>query len=210
MDSLTEAQKHDALRAIMFLKEKRCGRIKGRTCADGRKQRETIAKEDAASPTVAPESVIITSVIDAKEGRDVATTDIPGAYLNAEMDEFVVMVLEGKLAELLVKTAPNLYRKYLGVGKDNKPVLYIQLQKALYGCLKSALLFYKRLLEDLQSYGFEVNPYDPCEANKMIRGKQMFVCWHVDDLKISHVDNKEVTRMLKWLKKKYGKMRTTR
>eukprot|EP00957_Ditylum_brightwellii_P091880 6995982-Ditylum_brightwellii.AAC.1 len=35
MDKLTEEQKREALWAIMFLKEKRCGRIKGRTCADG-------------------------------------------------------------------------------------------------------------------------------------------------------------------------------
>eukprot|EP00957_Ditylum_brightwellii_P180301 13735093-Ditylum_brightwellii.AAC.1 len=55
-NDLTKEQKQEALRAIMFLKEKRCGRIKGQTCADGRKQRGQIPKEDAASPTVAPES----------------------------------------------------------------------------------------------------------------------------------------------------------
>eukprot|EP00957_Ditylum_brightwellii_P012012 906247-Ditylum_brightwellii.AAC.1 len=44
----------------------------------------------------------------------------------------------------------------------------------------------------------------------MIHGKQMTVCWHVDNLKISCMDPKEVTRMLRWLKKKYGKLRTTR
>eukprot|EP00957_Ditylum_brightwellii_P053946 4086504-Ditylum_brightwellii.AAC.1 len=96
----------------------------------------------------------MTSVIDALENRDVATTDIPGAYLNAKMDDYVAMALEGRLAELLVKVAPHIYRKYLGVGKGNKPVLYVRLQKALYGCLKSALLFYKRLLKDLEEYGF--------------------------------------------------------
>ena len=32
----------------------------------------------------------------------------------------------------------------------------------------------------------------------------MTICWHVDDLKISHVDNREVTKMLKILEKKYG------
>eukprot|EP00957_Ditylum_brightwellii_P210033 15364497-Ditylum_brightwellii.AAC.6 len=200
----------EALKAIMFLKEKRCGRLKGQTCADGRSQHDTIPKEDAASPMVAPESVIITSVIDTKEGHDVATTDIPGTYLSADMDDYVIMVLEGKSAELMVKTAPSIYRKYLGMGSDNEPVLYAQLQKALYGCLKSALLFYKKLLSDLQDYRFVVNPYDACVTNKMIRGKQMTVCWHVDDLKISHADSKEVSRILKCLEGKYGKLCTTR
>eukprot|EP00957_Ditylum_brightwellii_P192764 14677950-Ditylum_brightwellii.AAC.1 len=75
----------------MFLKEKRCSRIKGQTCADGRKQCGQIPEEDAASPTVAPESMLITSVINAKENRDVATTDILGAFLNVEMDNYVIM-----------------------------------------------------------------------------------------------------------------------
>eukprot|EP00957_Ditylum_brightwellii_P146794 11175246-Ditylum_brightwellii.AAC.1 len=73
------------------LKEKQCNQIKGGACSDGRKQREMIPKEDATSPTVAPELVLITSIIDAKENRDVTTTDIPGTYLNAETDDYVIM-----------------------------------------------------------------------------------------------------------------------
>ena len=38
-----------------------------------------------------------------------------------------------------------------------------------------------------------VNPYDPCVANKMVDGAQMNVCWHVDDLNISHRDEDMVT-----------------
>eukprot|EP00957_Ditylum_brightwellii_P156413 11904353-Ditylum_brightwellii.AAC.1 len=93
----------------MLLKEKWCGRIKGLKCADGKKQHGHIPKEDAALPTMAPESVVITSMIDVKENGDIATTDIPGVHLNAEMDDYVIMVLEGSLAELLVKTVPNIY-----------------------------------------------------------------------------------------------------
>jgi hypothetical protein len=37
----------------MFLKEKRCGTIKGRGCADGRPQRDYMTKDKTASPTVA-------------------------------------------------------------------------------------------------------------------------------------------------------------
>ena len=52
---LTPEQKKQALAYLMFLKCKRCGKIKGRGCADGRKQRAYVAREDAASPTVATE-----------------------------------------------------------------------------------------------------------------------------------------------------------
>ena len=68
--------------------------------------------------------------------------------------------------------------------EKGKPVLYVRLQKALYACLKSALLFYEKLVVDLEEYGFKINPYDPCVTNNMIGRKQLTVCWHVDDLKI--------------------------
>ncbi len=96
----------------------------------------------------------------------------------------------------MVLVAPEVYRKYITTDKKGKPILYIKLQKALYGCLKSALLFYKKLVSDLTSVGFKISPYDPCIANKMINGKQMTLLWHVDDLKISRVDADQVTQML--------------
>jgi hypothetical protein len=119
----------------MFLKRKRNGTIKSRGCADGRKQREYTKKEEASSPTVAIELVMISCTIDAKEERDVETVDIPGAYMQANMDDTVHMKLEGKMAELMVRTDPKLYRKYGEIEKGKK-VLYCTLKKAVYGTLK--------------------------------------------------------------------------
>ena len=62
----------------------------------------------------------------------------------------------------------------------------------------------------LGAYGFRINPYDPCVANKMIGGKRLTVCWHVDDLKISYVDANEVTKMIQWLESEYGEMHRSR
>eukprot|EP00957_Ditylum_brightwellii_P077882 5919371-Ditylum_brightwellii.AAC.1 len=173
----------------MFITKKRCRRIKARGCADRRKQRDMYTKEEAASCTVSPEIVPLTSMTNAKEGQDVVMTDIPAVYLNADMDDKVIMVMEGRLAELTVQTAPELYQKYLGVGKNNTPILYVKLRKALYRCLKSALLFYNKLVGDLKQLGFKVNPYDPCVANKKTKGKKKMICWHVNDLKILHEDS---------------------
>jgi hypothetical protein len=64
---LTPKELREALGYLMFLKRKRCGKIKGRSCADGRKQRPHINHADAASPTVATESVFLTAVIDVLE-----------------------------------------------------------------------------------------------------------------------------------------------
>eukprot|EP00804_Cyclotella_cryptica_P026253 CCRYP_019832-RA/>CCRYP_019832-RA protein AED:0.47 eAED:0.47 QI:0/-1/0/1/-1/0/1/0/53 len=51
----------------------------------------------------------------------------------------------------------------------------------MYGTLMAALLFYRKLVSELKSKRFVVNPYDPCVANKNVNGKQLTVTWHVDD-----------------------------
>ena len=70
--------------------------------------------------------------------------------------------------------------------------------------LKSALWFYQKLKVDLESYSFIVNPYDLCIANVMINGKQMTVTWHVDNLKVSHVDPADITKFANYLAMIYG------
>ena len=66
--------------------------------------------------------------------------------------------------------------------------------KALYGLLKSVLLFYNNLVKDLEDCGLNINPYNPCVANVIINGKQMTVAWHVDDLKVSQKDPFHTTK----------------
>ena len=39
-------------------------------------------------------------IIDAMEGREVATADVPGAYLHAEMDDFTVLKLTGDMVDI--------------------------------------------------------------------------------------------------------------
>ena len=56
-------------------------------CANGSTQRSRYEKGEATSPTVSTDAVLITSAIDAHEGRDVAVIDLPGVFLHAEMDE---------------------------------------------------------------------------------------------------------------------------
>ena len=65
--SLTRAQKLAALRAINLIKEKRDGRLKGRTVADGRPQRTLYDKSETVSPTVSSDALILSILIDAYE-----------------------------------------------------------------------------------------------------------------------------------------------
>ena len=124
-----------------------------------------------------------------------ALVDTPGVHLRVEMDDEVHVVSIGTLAEMMVVADPALYRPFVSYETVNA-ALYIRMQKALYGCLKSGLLLYKKLVGDLEAYGFRINTYDLCVANKMIGGKQPPVYWHVEDLKISCVDANKVTKMI--------------
>ena len=92
----------------MFLKQKRDETIKGRMVAGGNKQRGTIDKEDAASPTAALESVLLTSTVDDEEEKDVAVIDIFNAFIQTRIkndEDKVILRLRRKLANLLIKTA---------------------------------------------------------------------------------------------------------
>ena len=81
-------------------------------------------------------------------------------------------------------------------------MLYVLVSKALYGMLRAALLFYRKLHRDLEDMGFKVNPYDPCVANRDVRGSQCTVVWYVDDLKVSHKDEAVVTPFAQELAKR--------
>ena len=202
---LTRAQKRAALEYLMYLKQKRCGRIKGRGCADGSKQRLYKTKEETSSPTVSTEALFLTSLIDAEEERKVVTVDIPGAFMHADMDELVHMKMRGPMAELLVRVDPAKYRKYLVKDKSGNDILYVELTKALYGTCQAALLFWKNLSSFLiDELGFTLNKYDKCVANKLINGKQCTIIWHVDDLKMLHVSGEVLETIIKRLDEKYG------
>jgi hypothetical protein len=85
------------------------------------------------------------------------------------------------------------------IKERGKDVIYLILKKALYGCMKSALLFWGHLSGGLIERDYKVNPYDSCVANKAI-------VWHVDDLKLSHVSEMVLDREVEWLETIYGSL----
>ena len=181
---LTKEERKSALLYLMFLKQKRCGKVKGRGCADGRKQRVYMNKDEVSSPTISTEALLITCVLDAMEERDVATVDIPGAFMQTDMEgEDTFMKIEGKMVDILTRLDPELYEKHI-IFENGHKVLYVKFKKALYGTLQASMLFWKNLTGTLINMGFEINPYDWCIANKLVNGKQLTIAWHVDNLKI--------------------------
>jgi hypothetical protein len=184
--------------------------LKGRTCADGSTQHNKYTKEQTASPTVSTDALMISLAIDVHEQRDVATADVVGAYLNADMDDFTLLKLVGDIVDIMCKVNPS-YNEFVVI-ENNKKVLYLRLLKALYGCVsvRSALLWYELFKGTLEDMGFELNPYDQCVANKSINGNQCTIVWYVDDTKISHVDPDVVSKVILKIEERFGKMSVTR
>jgi hypothetical protein len=175
---------YEALHYLMFLKRKRCGKIKARGCADGRPQREYISKDESSSPTVSIYALMTSCLMDAIEGRKVATCDIPGAFLQANWpaDRDCYLKFEGAMVSMICDIDPK-YKKNIIYGKNGKKYIYAKLTKAVYGTLLGAILFYKKLSKQLIDWGYEPNCYDRCTFNKMIDGNQITIHFHVDDLK---------------------------
>jgi hypothetical protein len=203
---LGQVQRQTVLESHMFLKQKRDGKIKGRTVAGGNKQHDYTSKEDASSPTVATDAVLLSCIIDAEEGRDVAVVDIPNACVQTrvenEMDMAFIKIC-GVLVDIMVEIAPDVYMPYVSRYKKGMKQLLVQCQNALYGTMVAILLYYRKFVKSLTEVGFIINPYYQCVANKIIEGKQMTICFHVDDCKLSHRKNKVMDTMIEYLCEDY-------
>lgn len=181
---LGDKKKKTILESHIFLKQKRTGEIKGRTVAGGNKQRGFIDKEESSSPTVATESVILTSVVDALEERRTTVIDVPNAFIQTvvkDKNKRVIICIRGMLVNILVKIAPEVYANYVTVDKRGNKQLLVECLNALYGTMVASLLYYQKFTASLTEYGLTMNPYDPCVWNKTINGKQCTICFHVDD-----------------------------
>ena len=207
--TITPTERKKALQSLIFLVQKKSGVIKSRHCANGSVQRSWIDDREASSPTVMTDSVMLTACIEAEEERDVATVDIPNAFIQTEIDERdkdgdrVIMKIQGPMVDLLIQIDPT-YEDFV-VHERGVKTLYVHILRALYGLLESALRYYQKWRADLESYGFKINPYDICVANKMVDNAQMTVSWHVDDVKVSHINPNHVDEFIAWATAEYGK-----
>jgi hypothetical protein len=122
---------------------------------------------------------MLTCVIDATKKRDVAVVDIPNAFIQtvvADEKDRAFICIRGPLVDILGPVAPDVYGPYVTVGKKGEKQLLVQCLTALYGTMVALLLYYKKFVKSLKLNGFRFNPYDPCVANKQVKGEQLTVC----------------------------------
>ena len=193
-----------ALSYLMFLKRKRTGDVKARGCADGRPQREYISKDESSSPTVSIYALMASCLMDAIDERKVVTCDIPGAFLQADWPagDDCFLKFENVMVDMICQIDPK-YKSSV-IKRGNKKFIFAKLNKAVYGTLLGAILFYEKLSKQLDDWGYVKNNYDPCTFNKVINGEQVTIQFHVDDLKISHKEQKVLDDILYDLNIKFG------
>ena len=86
--------------------------VPARTCVDRKPQRKWSDREEKSSPTVVATSILLTSMIEAKEGRDVSKTDVPKAFIQTDQlmgedGERVVTKVTGPLVDTSVDMSPS-------------------------------------------------------------------------------------------------------
>ena len=201
---LTNKQLRSIIRSSIFLKEKylpngNFDKLKARLVAGGHMQDRSLY-DDVSSPTVSTTEAFIVASIAASEGRAVATLDIGGAYLNADITEQeVLMKLDPIVAAILVKLRPD-YESFM----QPDGTIVVKLDKALYGCVESAKLWYQNLSGTLISMGFERNPLDICVFNRTDEsGKQCTIVVHVDDLMITCKNEATIDKVIADLTERY-------
>ena len=206
LKGLSWDEKHRIIRSSMFLKEKFLAsgefeKLKARLVAGGDQQDRNLY-DDLSAPTVGTSSVFTLLSIAAHEQRSITVIDITGAFLNADMTTglAVHMRLDRKMTDMIVRIAPE-YSGY----RDDKGCVVVRLDKALYGCVESAALWYENLKESLGTLGYVANTHDICVFNKRDEhGVQCTVAVHVDDLFITSTNGEMIESLAAGLIKRYG------
>ena len=90
------------------------------------------------SPTVSTAAVLVTMAIAAHERRHVMAMDVETAYLNARMiEDKPVFMRIWPLVRAILGQLDAKFEKYL----DRKGSVIVKLDKALYGCVETAVLW---------------------------------------------------------------------
>jgi hypothetical protein len=102
--------------------------------------------------------------------------------------------LEPMLVNILKKIAPEV-EPFV----DEKGKVLVKLNKAMYGTLDAAKIWYEKLTGVLLSMGFVPNEIDPCVMNKIINGKQCTILVYLDDLLLMCEDQSAIDEVIKAL-----------
>lgn len=123
-DEITKDIRLKSMGYLRFLKCKRCGKVKARGCVDGRPQRDYILREDCTTPAISLHALMATCLIDALEERKVICIDIPGAFLQVDLepDENYYVKFTDVMVDMLCKSFPE-YKDKIIYGRNGRKYL---------------------------------------------------------------------------------------
>ena len=70
------------------------------------------------------------------------------------------------MVDIMLDIYVEIYGKYVIYGENREKYMYVRLRKVMYGKLKAALLYNRKLSKELREHWFVINPYNPCVANR--------------------------------------------
>ena len=107
------------------------------------------------------------ATIDTSKGIHVMIIDILVVFMHAlSKDKDIILFLKGPLVETMVLIHSAWYHPHITYNNKGVPMLYITVNKALYGLLRLALDFHLKLWCKLEEKGYETNPYDSCVVDE--------------------------------------------
>ena len=195
-----------AIPSKMFLTPKKLpsgalDKIIARLVAGGHRQdRSLYTDQETSSPTASITAVFAQAAIAAHRGDSVLTLDHKAAYLNAAMKGPIVKMILSKDVSTILCSISKDFKIYL---RANGTIL-VQLEKALYGCIQSAVLWYDELSSTLEGLGYTKNPYDTCVFNKIREGQIDTILVYVDDLLLTSRSQVELHSVANALRSRYG------
>ena len=83
------------------------------------------------------EAVFLTVVIDSWENHEVAIVNVPGAFMQVDMNKLMYVRLTGGMVQLLLEIEKDLYQNCV-VYENGEMAMYVELLKALYGMIRAA------------------------------------------------------------------------
>jgi hypothetical protein len=204
-NQLSKTQRKKIIRSHMLMKEKMkmgiLDKVKARLVGDGSMQDRDLYP-DRYSPTVSLPAVTTVLAIAAKENRHIAALDVGKAYTNADMTgEEVYIEVDSFVTAYILKHKPDLKPFLEESGK-----MVFKLDKALYGCIQSARLWYDTIKAALIKMGFTQNEQDECVFNRMNEGVQLTLALYVDDLLCTCKDIQFIKNFEKELISEYGEV----
>ena len=119
------------------------------------------------------EGLMLSCMIDAMEGQEAATADIPWSFLQTDYDKGDIHIkLERAMDTLLEEIDPEYYKYFIFTDKRGRKCMYAEAKKAIYWTIEASLLFWAKLSKSLEEMGYQKNEYDWCVMNNIIDNKQ--------------------------------------